>query len=85
MIRDAEFGEGIWAEVVFVDPNDENIIFWPIWDDFNLGGDIAPEGNPDELVTFAPGVYSVRIPAGSYKIKAVDWSCTRDMAIRLNP
>ena len=74
MIRDAEFGEGIWAEVVFVDPNDENNIFWPIWDNFDLGGDIAPEGNPDELVTFVPGVYSVRIPAGSYKIKAIDWS-----------
>ena len=77
MIRDAETTEGIWAEVVFVDPNDENIIFWPIWDEFDLAGDVAPvvpEEDSEELVTFAQGLYSVRIPAGSYKIKAVDWS-----------
>ena len=74
MIRDAETTEGIWAEVVFVDPNDENIIFWPIWDEFDLAGDVAPEEDSEELVAFAQGLYSVRIPAGLYKIKAVDWS-----------
>jgi len=74
MITDADTGDGIWAEVVFVDPNDEQRIFWPVWDNFNLGGDLNGSGNEENEVLFASGVYSVRIPAGSYKIKAVDWS-----------
>ena len=64
-----ENGDPVWAEVLFVDPNDEYNYYWPEWepvDDYNpLTGDwIEPE----------PGTYSVRIPEGTYKILAREHS-----------
>ena len=50
-----ENGEPVWAEVLFVDPDDEYNYYWPEWEpvgDYNplTGGWIEPE----------PGTYSVR-------------------------
>ena len=53
-ISDAVSGEGIWADVIFVDPNDDMVQFWPEW--------VHDEG----VEPPAPGSFSVRIPAGSY-------------------
>ena len=60
MVRDADTNNGIWAEVIFVDPNDEFREFWPSWEH-------------DESESFVEGSYSVKIPAGTYKIKAMRW------------
>ena len=57
-ISDAVSGEGIWADVIFVDPSDNMVQFWPEW--------VHEEG----VEPPAPGSFSVRIPAGSYLIKA---------------
>ena len=64
-----ENGDPVWAEVLFVDPDDEYNYYWPEWEpigDYNpLTGDwIEPE----------PGTYSVRIPEGTYKILAREHS-----------
>ena len=56
VISDAATNSAIWADVVFVDPENPEVQFWPMW-------------NPDS-VELAPGSYSVQIPEGSYLIKA---------------
>jgi protocatechuate 3,4-dioxygenase beta subunit len=56
VITDAATNSGIWADVVFVDPENPEVQFWPMW-------------NPPS-VELAPGSYSVQIPEGSYLIKA---------------
>jgi len=68
-IRDAATQVGIWAEVVFVDPNDENNIFWPQWEPMD---EPFMDGDSQEIFIF-DGRYSVSIPAGTYKIKATMW------------
>ena len=47
---------GIWAEIVFVDPNNTDERFWPMWDETAMDLD--------------EGEFSVKIPAGSYKVLA---------------
>ena len=54
---------GIWADIVFVDPSDEHREFWPQWEPVEFE-------DPDSYVE---GSYSVKIPAGTYKIKAMRW------------
>ena len=56
VITDAATDSGIWADVVFVDPENPEVQFWPMW-------------NPASVEP-APGSYSVLIPEGSYLIKA---------------
>ena len=46
----------IWAEIVFVDPQDEGLRFWPIWD--------------ESAVNLQEGDYAFKVPQGSYKILA---------------
>ena len=47
---------GIWAEIVFVDPNNSEERFWPMWDESSMDLD--------------EGEFAVKIPSGSYKILA---------------
>ena len=72
-VRDADNPQsGIWAEIVFVDPDDQNNIFYPQWEPVN---EPLP-GQPfafDDPIDFNPGEYAVSIPAGTYKIKAMVW------------
>ena len=63
VIYDADTSGGIWADVVFVDVNDPDREFWPMWDPVEFT-------EPD---SFVEGAYSVKIPAGTYKIKAIRW------------
>ncbi len=56
IVSDADTGVGIWADVVFVDPDDTEVQFWPMWN--------PVEGEP------AQGSFSVQIPEGSYLVKA---------------
>jgi hypothetical protein len=46
----------IWAEIVFVDPNDDENRFWPMWDETATG--------------LADGDFALKIPQGDYKILA---------------
>ena len=46
----------IWAEVVFVDPEDDNIRFWPMWD--------------NDVTGLSEGDFAYEIPQGDYKILA---------------
>ena len=46
----------IWAEVVFVDPEDDNIRFWPMWD--------------NDVPALSEGEFAYEIPQGDYKILA---------------
>jgi hypothetical protein len=46
----------IWAEIVFVDPNDDDNRFWPMWDETATG--------------LADGDFALKIPQGDYKILA---------------
>ena len=46
----------IWAEIVFVDPNDDENRFWPMWDETATG--------------LADGEFALKIPQGDYKILA---------------
>ena len=42
----------IWAEIVFVDPNDDENRFWPMWDETATGlfdGDFAFEDTSGRL------------------------------------
>ena len=57
-LTDEESGEGVWADIIFVDSNDEDLEFWP-----NI---LSPLGG-DEL---EEGSFTVQIPAGTYLIKA---------------
>ncbi len=55
-----EAGNGTWAEVLFVDPDDENEMTWPM--------EFEVEHNES---TGAPsGRFTAKVPAGSYKILA---------------
>ncbi len=63
VIYDSDTNAGIWAEVVFVDTNDSERQFWPAWEPVEFE-------NPE---SFVEGAYSVKIPAGTYKIKAMRW------------
>ena len=46
----------IWAEIVFVDPNDDENRFWPMWDETATG--------------LSDGDFAFKIPQGDYKILA---------------
>ena len=46
----------IWAEVIFVDPQDDDIRFWPIWD--------------ESVDNLQEGEFALKVPQGSYKILA---------------
>ena len=46
----------IWAEIVFVDPNDDENRFWPMWDETATG--------------LSEGDFALKIPQGDYKIVA---------------
>ena len=68
---DNEAGSGVWADVVFLNPEDENDMTWPSWEPMPMDYSIdplSPESYPEE------GSYSVRIPEGTYKIMAMDHS-----------
>ena len=54
---------GIWADIVFVDPSDEHLEFWPQWEPVEF----------EDPASFVEGSYRVKIPAGTYKIKAMRW------------
>ena len=61
-----ENAEGIWAEVIFVNPLDSEDRFWPMWDHGEMedGGEgIFP--HPAE-----EGIFSFKVPAGEYKVLA---------------
>ena len=49
-------GNPVWADVLFVNPDDLEEVFWPMWDD---SGEILEEGE-----------FSVKIPEGDYLILA---------------
>ena len=53
------------GDILFVNPNDEEDITYPRWEDM----DFDPSGGE-----FLEGSYSVRIPEGTYKILALDHS-----------
>ena len=63
VIYDADTSTGIWADVVFVDINDPEREFWPIWEPVEI----------DDPNSYVEGSYSVKIPQGQYKIKAMRW------------
>ena len=46
----------VWAEIVFVDPEDEGLRFWPMWD--------------ESAENLQEGDYAFKVPQGSYKILA---------------
>ena len=46
----------IWAEIVFVDPNDDENRFWPMWD--------------NDVTGLSDGDFAYEIPQGDYKILA---------------
>ena len=55
MVTDAN-NNGIWAEIVFVDPNNTDERFWPMWDESSMD--------------LEEGEFAFKIPAGEYKIIA---------------
>ena len=55
-----EAGNGTWAEVLFVDPEDEDEMTWPM--------EFEVEHN--ESTGTPTGVFTAKVPAGSYKILA---------------
>ena len=63
VIYDADTNAGIWAEVVFVDINDSEREFWPMWEPVEI----------EDPNSYVEGSYSVKIPSGQYKIKAMRW------------
>ena len=63
VIYDADTSAGIWAEVVFVDINDPEREFWPMWEPVEV----------EDPNSYVEGSYSVKIPSGDYKIKAMRW------------
>ena len=63
VVYDADKSVGIWADIVFVDPADEYREFWPQWEPVEF----------EDSDSYVEGSYSVKIPAGTYKIKAMRW------------
>ena len=58
-------GDGVWADILFVDPQDEDEITYPSWEPVHMG---------PEQGEFLEGSYSVKVPEGSYKILAREHS-----------
>ena len=58
-------GDGVWADILFVDPQDEDEITYPSWEPMPMG---------PEQGEFLEGSYSVKVPEGSYKILAREHS-----------
>jgi len=63
VVYDADTNVGTWADIVFVDVLDEHREFWPQWEPVEF----------EDPASFVEGSYRVKIPAGTYKIKAMRW------------
>ena len=58
-------GDGVWADILFVDPQDEDEITYPSWEPVHMG---------PEQGEILEGSFSVKVPEGSYKILAREHS-----------